>query len=195
VIRIHVVLARAAVPVLLLASASVGPASAQAPRVSSVAFEADALAYAVSGYSGILRVSLANGLNIALGAGRYEVPGFIVEGQDNFEEAGWKATSESIQVLRIGYRFRQAMKNGPVLDAIAINQRWKLVAERVGDETKFSPLGVGLSGGYYFHIGRHFYFYPTASLTYNGVYSGATTVGGFDYRVPKVQPNGSLHVG
>jgi hypothetical protein len=46
-----------------------------------VAFEADALAYAVSGYSGILRVSLANGLNIALGAGRYEVPGSSSKGR------------------------------------------------------------------------------------------------------------------
>jgi hypothetical protein len=88
VIRIDGVLARAAAPALFLAATSVGPASAQAPRGSSVAFEADALAYAVSGNSGILRVSLANCLNIALGAGRYEVAGFIVEGQDDYEEAG-----------------------------------------------------------------------------------------------------------
>jgi hypothetical protein len=171
------------------------------PRISTgtadkvPALEADALAYAVNGYSGVLRVSLANGLNIALGAGRYEVPGFIVEGQASYEEAGWKATSESIQVLRIGYRFRQAMENGPVLDGVIINQRWKVVAERIGGETKFSPLGIGMSGGYYFHIGRHFYLYPTASLTYNVFYSGTTTVQGLDYRVPQVQPNGSLHVG
>jgi hypothetical protein len=87
VIRINAVLTRAAVPVLLLSATSF-PASAQALRVHSVALEADALAYAVSGYSGVLRVSLANGLNIALGAGRYEVPDFIVEGQASYDEAG-----------------------------------------------------------------------------------------------------------
>jgi hypothetical protein len=66
----------------------------------SVTIEADALAYLLDGYSGIVNLSFDNGLSIALGAGRYNVPGFVVEGQENFDEAGWKARSESIQVLR-----------------------------------------------------------------------------------------------
>jgi hypothetical protein len=53
-----------------------------------VAFDADTLAYAVSGNSGIVRVSLSNSLDIALGAGRYAVSGFIVGGQDNYIHPG-----------------------------------------------------------------------------------------------------------
>jgi hypothetical protein len=90
VVRINVVLARTAVPALLLSATSFVPASAHALPLRSVALEADALAYAVNGYSGVLRVSLANGLSIAPGAGRYEGPGFIVKGQTNSEVAEWK---------------------------------------------------------------------------------------------------------
>ena len=72
--------------------------------------------------------------NLALGTGRFEVPGFLLEGQDSFDAAGWKATSESIQVLRVGYRFGQANANGVVLDAIVINAS-------VGSMTIEPPLG------------------------------------------------------
>lgn len=123
------------------------------------------------------------------------MPGFVVEGQENFDEAGWQATSESIQVLRVGYRFAGAMKNGFVVDAIAINQRWKVSAENLAASTRFKTLGTGMSTGYYLHIGRHFYLYPTASFTYNSVYSGENSVQSREYDIPKWQPNGSLHAG
>ena len=173
------------------------PAPAQPPSSAerSFAIEADALAYPLGGYSGIFRVSLANGFNIALGAGRFDVPEFLLEGQDSFDAAGWKATSESIQVLRVGYRFGRANANGLVLDAIVINQQWKLTAEKLNASTSFRPLGVGVSSGYYLHLGRHFYVYPTASLTWNRVYDGSTSVQGLDYEVARVQFNGSVHVG
>lgn len=186
----------AAFAVVASAAAATSVAAQTAPPASrSIAVEADAAAYALRGYSGILRLSFDNGLNIALGAGRYDVPGFIVERQDSDDEAGWKATSETIQVLRVGYRFGGPMRNGAVVDAIVINQRWKLEAERLGGETRFNPLSVGLSGGYYLHVGRHFYLYPTASFTYNDVYRGSPSVQGRVYEVARFQVNGSLHVG
>jgi hypothetical protein len=161
----------------------------------SVAIEADALAYFLGGYSGIVNLTFDSGLSIALGAGRYNVPGFVVEGQETFEEAGWKATSESIQVLRIGYRLRGTGTNGPAVHAIVLNQNWRLEAERLGDETRFRPLGMGVSAGYYFHLGPHFYVYPTASATYTTVYSGETSVQGRDYDVAAWQINPSVHIG
>lgn len=48
-----------------------------------MAVEADVLAYGLQGYSGILNVSFANGLQVAFGVGRYDVPGFLLEGDDN----------------------------------------------------------------------------------------------------------------
>ncbi len=96
---------------------------------------------------------------------------------------------------RVGYRFRGPMKNGPAVDAIAIDQNWRLRSEKTGGETRFRPLGVGNPGGYYFHIGKHFYIYPTASFTYNLVYSGSTNVGSQQYKVSRWQPDGSVHVG
>ena len=164
-------------------------------HAQSVAIEADALAYPLGGYSGIVNLTFNNGLSIALGAGRYNVPGFVVEGQETFDEAGWKGTSESIQVLRLGYRFRGPGTNGPAVHAIVLNQNWRLEAERLGDETRFRPLGVGVSGGYYFHIGRHFYVYPIAAATYNTVYSGETSVQGRNYDVAAWQINPSVHIG
>ena len=168
------------------------------PRLSSaqsVAIEADAPAFLLGGYSGIINVSFANGLSIALGAGRYDVPAFVVEGQESFDEAGWKATSESIQVLRVGYRFSEPGSNGLAVHAIALNQDWRLEAERLGAATDFRPLGLGVAGGYYFHIGRHLYAYPIAAATYNTVYSGDTSVQGREYEVAAWQINPSVHIG
>jgi len=170
-------------------------AAAEEPARASFAVEADAAAYALRGYSAIGRVTFPNKLNIALGAGRYNVPSFILRGDDNYEAAQWKATAQTIQVLRVGYRFRGAMKDGPVLDAIVINQNWRLRAGSFPGQTNFRQIGAGISGGYYFHIGKHFYIYPTASLTRNRVYSGEASVGGIPYKVRPTQFNGSVHVG
>jgi hypothetical protein len=191
----HVIVQFAAAAALALLTAQPALAQPPAPAERSFALEADALAYPLGGYSGIFRVSLANGFNVALGTGRFDVPEFLLEGQDSFDAAGWKATSESIQVLRVGYRFGKANANGLVLDAIVINQKWKLTAEKLNTSTSFRPLGVGVSSGYYLHLGRHFYVYPTVSLTWNGVYDGSTTVQGLDYKVARLQLNGSVHVG
>jgi len=192
--------ARSALLVLVLAAAN--SAYGQNPSLAdpdgakaSFAVEVDAAAYALKGYSGIARVTLRNGLNIAFGAGRYDVPGFILSGDENYDFAKWKATAESLQVFRIGYRFGGAMRNGFVIDAIVINQNWRLRAENFRGETKFKQIGAGISGGYYIHIGKHFYIYPTASLTRNTVYSGETSVGNLNYRVRPTQFNGSVHVG
>jgi hypothetical protein len=182
-----------ALAALLIATFSA--AMPQNALAQSIAIEGDAPAYLLSGFSGIANITLANGISIALGAGRYNVPGFIVEGQDSYDEAGWEATSESIQVLRIGYRFRGALRNGPAVHAIVLNQNWRLEAKELGEETRFRPLGVGVSTGYFFHVGRHFYIYPTAAATYNTVYSGDTSVQASSYDVPRWQVNPSVHVG
>jgi hypothetical protein len=161
----------------------------------SLAVEADALAYGLPGYSGILSVSLPNGFQVAFGAGRYEVPGFLLQGDANYDTVKWKATSTSIQVLRMTYRVRGPMKSGPAVGAVVLNQHWRLRAERLSGETKFRPLSVGLTAGYYAHVGKHFYVYPTAAFTYNKVVSGQATLQGVSYKVARFGPNASLHVG
>jgi hypothetical protein len=164
-------------------------------RGPSVAFEADALAYPLGGYSAILRISHESGLSYALGTGRYTLPTFLVKGQATYDEAGWKATSESIQVLRVGYRFSGPRKDGPSLDAIVLNQVWRLEATRLDGNAHMKTIGAGVSAGYWFHIGSHFYLYPNVAVTGNAVYSGETSVKGRAYDVPPVGFNGSLHVG
>jgi hypothetical protein len=164
-------------------------------RKSSIAAEADILSYFVSGYSGIVNVSLANGFQVAFGAGRYDVPTFLLEGDENYEKAKWEATATSIQVLRMTYRFKGPRKNGPALGAIVLNQNWTLSSEPLGGETKFKQINAGITGGYYLHLGKHLYLYPTAAFTYNNVYSGSTSVNGTSYTVAKFAPNGSLHMG
>jgi hypothetical protein len=166
----------------------------EAPK-ASIAFEADALAYALPGYSGIVNLSLRNGFQVAFGSGRYEVPGFLLEGDANYDTAKWKATSTSVQVLRAGYRFRGPMKDGFAIGGILLNQNWRLRAERITGETTFRPLSVGVTTGYYFHVGKHFYLYPTFAYTYNTVVSGSTSLQGVNYKVAKFGPNGSLHIG
>lgn len=177
---------------------SVVPAFAQTagqdPR-PSIAIEADAIAYALPGYSGIVNLSMPSGFQVAFGVGRYEVPSFLLKGDDNFDAVEWKATATSVQVLRATYRFHGPRKNGPALGAVVLNQHWRLRAERLAGETTFRPLNVGVTGGYYFHVGQHFYLYPTAAFTYNKVYSGETTLQGTRYTVDKFAPNGALHVG
>ena len=86
----------------------------------SVAVEADILSYAISGYSGILNLSFRNGLQVALGTGRHDVPEFLVKCDPNFNAAQWDATSTSIQVLRMTYRFNGPKRNGPALGAIVV---------------------------------------------------------------------------
>jgi hypothetical protein len=181
---------------LLLAVAPL--ASAQAPpasRPASIALEADAISYFIGGYSVIGALTLRNRLLVALGTGRYELPAFLLEGDENYDTAEWEATSTSVQVLRVGYRFHGAMRNGPVLGLIALNQNFQLTSEPLAGSTEFRTLSVGLTGGYYFHIGSHFYIYPTVAFTYNSVLSGETSINGTSYTVEEFSPNGSVHVG
>lgn len=160
-----------------------------------MALEADAIAYGIAGYSGILSVSLPNGLQFAVGNGRYDVPTFMLEGDANFDAARWKATSTSIQVARATYRFHGPMKNGLALGAVVLNQHWTLSSPTLRGTSKFSPLSVGMTAGYYIHVGKHFYLYPTTAFTYNKVVSGKAAVNGTPYEVAKFGPNGSLHAG
>jgi hypothetical protein len=98
-------------------------------------------------------------------------------------------------VLRVGYRFFGPGEDGPAVDAILLNQLWHLEARRLDADTHFKTIAVGLSGGYYFHVGSHFYLYPTAAVTYDSVYSGSTSVLDQKYEVPPLGLNGSIHVG
>lgn len=175
-----------------------GAAVAQVPeprRRASVAAEADVLAYGLPGYSAIVNVSFANRLQMAFGVGRYDVPSFLLEGDEAYEAAGWTATAKTVQVFRATFRVRGPMKSGPAVGAVVLNQHWRLRAARLGGETDFRPVSVGLTAGYYVHVGRHFYVYPTAAYTYNHVYAGSTTVAGQSYRVDRFGPNASLHAG
>jgi hypothetical protein len=183
---------------IALATAVAPIAAAQTPELNqraSIAIEADALSYFVAGYSGILNLSLRNGFYAAVGMGRYDVPSFMLSADANYEMAQWEATVTSVQVLRAGYRFKGPMRNGPALAAIVLNQNWRMHSVPLGGETRFRTLSIGISGGYFLHIGPHFYVYPTAALTHNSVTSGDASVNGTEYKVQKFGTNGSVHVG
>jgi len=180
---------------LALAVAPAATAQDRPSRPGSIAVEADAISYFIGGYSGIVNLSLPNGFQVAFGSGRYDVPTFLLEGDGNYEAAKWEATSTSVQVLRAGYRFKGPMKNGPALAAIVLHQNWNLRSATSGGETRFRPLSVGISGGYYLHVGSHFYVYPTVAYTHNRVIRGTTSVNGTNYKVAKFAPNGSVHIG
>ncbi len=171
-----------------------GSASAQEPP-ASIALEADVLAFALPGYSGILNVSLPNGLQAAFGVGAYEFPSFLLSGDDNYDAVKWKAKAKFLEVFRITYRFRGPMKNGPALGVALINQHLRLRAETLTGETTFSQLSVGPSGGYYQHFGKHFYIYPTAAYTHNSVHGGAPVLQGVPFTVEDWGLNYSLHAG
>jgi hypothetical protein len=111
------------------------------------------------------------------------------------DKAKWTATSTSIQVLRLTYRFNGPRKNGPALGAIVMNQNWTLRSATLGGESRFKQINAGVTAGYYLHIGKHLYLYPTAAFTFNDVYSGSTTVRGTSYKVERFAPNASLHMG
>ncbi len=112
-----------------------------------------------------------------------------------YDEAGWEATSESIQVLRVGYRFLGPRSDGPSVDAIVLNQLWHVEAPRLGADTHFKTLGAGVSAGYYLHVGSHFYAYPNAAITYETVYSGSSSVKDRTYEVSPIGINGSIRLG
>lgn len=171
------------------------PAWAQSAPAGSVAAEADVLAYGLPGYSGIVNITLPNKLQVAAGIGRYDVPSFLLRGDARYDEAGWKATVTSLQVARVTYRFRGAMASGPAVGIVALNQQYRLRSETLGGETRFRPFSVGVTAGYYAHIGRHFYLYPTAAFTYTRVASGQPVVGGVAYTVERWAPVASLHAG
>ena len=168
----------------------------EAPRPkASIAAESDILSYSIGGYSGIVNVSLGNHLQAAFGAGRYDVPTFLLKGDDSFDKAKWEATATSVQVLRLTYRFNGPRKNGPALGAVVLNQNWILRSPTLRGESRFKQINTGITGGYYLHLGKHLYLYPTAAFTFNDVYSGSTSVRGTNYKVAKFAPNASLHMG
>lgn len=164
------------------------------PKVS-FAVETDALSYPLKGYSGIFNVTFRNGFQVAAGTGRYDMPGFILKGDDNYDQAKWKATVTSAQVFRAGYRFRGPMKSGPAIGAILFNQNYRMRAENLTGETKFRTLSAGVTGGYYFHVGKHFYIYPTVAFTRNNVVSGQTSLQGVNYQVKNWGMNETVHIG
>jgi len=168
--------------------------SDERPKVS-FAVETDALAYALKGYSGIANVTLRNGLQFAFGEGQYDLPGFLLEGDKNYDRAQWKATVTGAQVLRTTYRFKGPLKSGPALGVILLNQSWRLRSATLAGESKFREVSSGLTGGYYWHVTKHFYVYPTAAYTYNSVTSGQPSLGGVDFHRPKTGLNATLHVG
>lgn len=164
-------------------------------RPASIAIEADVLAYALPGYSGILNVSLPSGLQAAFGVGAYEFPSFLLSGDANYDAVKWKAKATFLEVFRVTYRFRGPMKNGPALGVALINQHLRLRGDNLSGETNFSQLSVGPSGGYYQHFGKHFYIYPTAAYTRNSVHSGEPVLQGVPFTVEKWGLNYSLHAG
>lgn len=164
-------------------------------RHASIAAETDILSFFIGGYSAMVNVSFPNKLQLAFGVGSYDVPSFLLEGDEHFDTAKWEAECTAVQVLRATYRFKGPMKSGPALGVVAIHQDWKLTSAPLAGETTFRPFGVGLTGGYYFHIGDHFYVYPTAAFTYNKVLSGSTSIDGTSYEVEQFGPNASLHIG
>jgi hypothetical protein len=168
--------------------------SAQTTPTASLAAESDVLAYGISGYSGIFSVTLPSKLQVAFGVGAYDAPSFIVNGDAHYDQAQWEARTTSLQVARATYRFRGAMKSGPAVGAVMLNQNWRLRSAPLGGETNFRTFSVGVTGGYYVHIGGHFYMYPTAAFTYNAV-SGSTSINGTSYEVERFSPNASLHAG
>ncbi|MGE0449036.1 MAG: hypothetical protein AB7Q29_05565 [Vicinamibacterales bacterium] len=171
------------------------PSYAQTASRGSVAAEADVLAYGLPGYSAIVNVTLPNGLQFAFGVGRYEVPSFLLSGDTNDQSAEWQATVTSLQVARVTYRFRGAMRSGPAVGAVLLNQQYRLRSAPLDGETRFRPLSVGVTAGYYVHVGRHFYVYPTAAYTYNRVVAGTPSIKGIGYEVERFSPNASLHAG
>lgn len=126
-------------------SATTAVAQSNTERRASIAVEADAIAYGIAGYSGIVSISFANGFQMALGSGRYEVPSFLLSSNAKYEAAKWKATSTSVQVLRAMYRLNGPMKSGLALGGVILNQNWRLKSETLGGETKFGPLSAGVT--------------------------------------------------
>jgi hypothetical protein len=171
------------------------PAQSASGERGSIAVESDILSFFISGYSAMINVSLPNRFQVAFGIGNYDVPGFLVEGDSNFDTAQWKARVTSVQVLRATYRFRGPMTSGPALGAVLLNQNWRLQSVPLNGESTFRELSAGATGGYYVHFGKHLYVYPTAAYTYNNVYSGQTSVKGMNYKVERFSPNASVHVG
>jgi hypothetical protein len=161
----------------------------------SIAVESDILSFFIGGYSAMVNVSLPNKFQMAFGIGSYDVPGFLVEGDPNFDVAQWEARVTSVQVFRATYRFKGPMRSGPALGGVILNQNWRLQSAPLNGETTFREVSAGVTGGYYIHVGKHVYIYPTAAYTYNNVYSGETSVNGTSYETDKFSPNASLHVG
>lgn len=160
------------------------------------ALEADALSFFLNGHSTIIRHTWDSGFEVALGAGKFTLPGSIVEGEQNdYDQVKWEAESESIQVARLGYRFGKPYSNGLAIHLIAMNQRWHIKSKTLDEGTRYSLLATGLSTGYYYHLSKSFYIYPVISITQNNIYKGDTDVAGKSYDVPDAAWSGSIHVG
>lgn len=160
------------------------------------ALEADALSFFLNGHSTIVRHAWDSGFEVALGAGKFTLPSTIVEGEQNdYDQAKWKAESESIQVARVGYRFGKSYGNGWAFHLIAMNQRWHVESKKLNLSSRYSVLATGLEAGYYYHLSKSFYIYPVASVTQNDIYKGDNKIGGRTYDVPAASWSGSIHVG
>lgn len=165
-------------------------------KAGSVAVEADALAYALKGHSFILRKTFDSGFDVALGTGKFTLPDFFIDmTQDNHDEMKWKARNDSIHVLRAGYRFSKPNEDGFSAHLIAMKQKWSITSDALHENSDFTVMSYGASVGYTYHIGKHFYLYPTIAYVGNSVTNGSNKIQGEKFNVPDSDFAESLHVG
>ena len=171
---------------------TVQPTSSEA---ASIAIESDILSFFISGYSGIVNLSLANGFQTAFGVGRYDVPSFLVEGDANFDAAQWTATVPSVQVFRATYRFR-----GPDEEwsRVRIGRVEPKLAASVGafgrrDQVSDPQSGTDWRLLYSCRQALSTFIQPPP-IRYNKAF-GETSIRGVNYHVERFAPNASLHVG
>ncbi len=163
---------------------------------SSISIEGDAAAYFLNGYSGIVRKSFDNGLDIALGGGAFNMPHAVVESsQSNNNLIQWEARCNSIQVFRFGYRFSKPYENGFMTHLIFMNQNWNVKSRTLADDTSFNVLSKGISGGYIYHVFEGVYIYPNIAYTLNDRYVGNPSILFNEYHFAQSGWNGSVHVG
>jgi hypothetical protein len=87
------------------------------------------------------------------------------------------------------------MSSGLAIGGILFNQNYRLQAEKLAGQTEFRVLSAGVTAGYYFHLTKHFYIYPTFAYTHNSVASGQTSLQGVNYTVRSWGENATVHVG
>lgn len=168
------------------------------PDKTKVALETDPATFVFHGYAAHIRVKPKTSKHWMLGAGIYglDLPNPMVNMNQDNKNKGWNVRITNAYGLFGEYYFGTA-GNKWFLGLQTSLQNYKITNDHLqGQESKYSNLLLMPSVGYVWQpFKMPIYIKPWAGIGYTAKVLGTSEIEGYQYRISKILPFATVHVG